>query len=291
MGQYLVQQVSKAQTKRGKDYLRMQLVEPGGKVWKAVMWESRELDQGCVIDALAEEDSFGGEAQLNVKALRVIAAKPEGDTFLPRATVDVSTLMEELKTWTQSITNDQIKRVANRAIQDPRWLRGPAAQTMHHAFLGGLLEHTVNLCRLADAVAKLYPFLRRDLLLVAAVLHDVGKLDEMSCESAIEYTTPGRLLSHIVQGYERLLWWLAEENIDDSTGLLLKHLVLSHHGNKAFGSPVSPEIIEAQVFSGLDGLDANIGAMVATIKRAEGKEWTDKCPGTGQALYLGEVKK
>ena len=290
MGQYLVQSVTTAQTKRGKDYLRMQLVEPGGKVWKAVMWDSKEVPQGAVIDALVEEDSFGGEPQLNVKALRVLADKPEGDTFLPRATMDVGTLYEELKTWVSTITDPKVQAVAHRAIQDPRWLRGPAAQTMHHAFLGGLLEHTVNLCRLGDAVTKLYPFLRRDLLIFTAVIHDVGKLDEMTCETNIEYTTEGKLCGHIIQGFERLLWWLAEENVDADTALLLKHMLLSHHGTQAFGSPKSPQLLEAQVFSNLDGLDANLGGMTAAIKRAEGKAWTDKT-NTGQALYLGEVKK
>lgn len=290
MGQYLVQTVTKATTKRGKDYLRMQLVEAGGRIHKAVMWESKDLDAGCVIDALVEEDSFGGEAQLNVKALRVIADKPKGDEFLPRATVDVGTLLVELKGFIDSVTDDGIKRVLTRAVQDPRWLRWPAAQGMHHAYLGGLLEHTTNLARLADAVSKLYPILRRDLLVAAAVLHDVGKLDEMSCDTNIEYVTEGKLIGHIIQGYERLLGWLEEENVDASTALLLKHLVLSHHGTQAFGSPKSPQLLEAQVFSNLDGLDANIGGMLAAIKRAEGKEWTDKT-NTGQALYLGEAKK
>lgn len=289
MSTYLVQSVSKAQTKRGKDYLRMQLVEPGGKQWKAVMWETRELDQGCVIDALAEEDSFNGEAQLNVKALRVIAARPEGDTFLPRATVDVSTLMAELQGFIDTVTDDEIKRVLKRATQDPRWLRAPAAQMMHHSFLGGLLEHTVNLVRLGDVIARLYPIVRRDLLIAAAVLHDVGKLDEMRCETAIEYTDEGRLIGHIIQGYERLMWWLEEEQVKAETQLLLKHLVLSHHGQQSFGSPKSPQLFEAQIFSNLDGLDANIGGMMAAIKRAEGKEWTDKT-STGQSLFLGKTK-
>lgn len=268
----------------------MKLVEPGGKIWNAVMWEDRDLAQGSVIDALAEEDSYNGESQLNVKAFRVIAEKPTGDQFLPRATVDTSTLMAELQEFVKSIQDPGIQRVAHRAIEDPRWLRGPAAQSMHHAYLGGLLEHTTNLCRLGDAVAKLYPFLRRDLLIAGAVLHDVGKLDEMSCETSIEYTAEGKLLGHIVQGYERLLWWLTEENIGDETSMLLKHMLISHHGNPSFGSPKAPQLLESQVFSNLDGLDANIGGMTAAIKRAEGKAWTDRT-NTGQALYLGEVKK
>jgi 3'-5' exoribonuclease len=290
MSQYLVQSVSKAQTKRGKNYLRMQLVEAGGKVHRGVMWEDKDLDQGCVIDALVEEDSFGGEAQLNVKALRVIAAKPTGDEFLPRATVDVGTLMTELKGFIASVADDGIKRVLYRAVEDPRWFRWPAAQGMHHAYLGGLLEHTTNLARLADAIARLYPIVRRDLLIAAAVLHDVGKLDEMRCDTNIEYVDEGKLLGHIIQGYERLMVWCAEEVLDPPTALLLKHLVLSHHGQQSFGSPKSPQLLEAQIFSNMDGLDANIGSMLAKIKEAQGKAWTEKC-STGQALYLGEMKK
>lgn len=290
MSTYLVQSVQTAQTKRGKDYLRMQLVEIGGKVHKAIMWESRELKQGSIIDALVEEDSFGGEAQLNVKAMRVIAAGPTGDEFLPRAAVDVGALMAELRGFIGTVVHDGIKRVLVLATKDPRWLRGPAAQMMHHAYLGGLLEHTVNLARLGDVVSKLYPVLRRDLLIAAAVLHDVGKLDEMRCDTCIEYVVEGKLLGHVIQGYERLCVWCAEESLDAPTTLLLKHIVLSHHGNPAFGAPKPPQILEAQIFSNLDGLDANIGGMLAAIKRAEGKEWTDKT-NTGQALYLGEAVK
>jgi 3'-5' exoribonuclease len=288
MAKYLVQGIGTAKTKRGKEYLRFTLVEVGGKQWPGVCWEPPATVpvNGNVVDALVEEGEFMGTKQLDVKAMRVVAEKPTSDEFLPRAKNDPATLMAELKGYIDSVTDPGIKKVLTLAVADPRWLRAPAAQSIHHAYLGGLLEHTVNLCRLVNAISPLYPKLRRDLLIAGAVLHDCGKMSEMSCETNIDYTNEGKLIGHIVIGFEWLIGWMEEANLPDETRLLLKHMVLSHHGQAAYGSPKSPQIIEAQAFSKMDGLDAEMGAALAAIEKSDGKEWTDR-PSRGEALYIG----
>ena len=286
---YLINSVTEATTGRGRKYLRMQLYEVGGKSHKSVFWEpgSTEFKSGQVIDALTEESEFGGEAQLTVKAARVTTDDP-GELFLPRTRQSIDGLYDELQQFVNSVVHPKLQGLLKLAIQDPRWKRAPAAKQMHHAYLGGLLEHSVNLCRLGDAVSKLYPTLRRDLLITGAILHDLGKMDEMSCGVTIEYTCEGELLGHIAIGMMRAAKWMEELEFSEELKLTVLHIIASHHGNLNFGAIKQPSILEAQVFSNLDGIDANIGKITALIEKAgPGKEFTDKQDFGSPRIYIG----
>ncbi|MHB8503143.1 MAG: 3'-5' exoribonuclease YhaM family protein [Candidatus Acidiferrales bacterium] len=289
---YLINSVQTAKTKNGKEYLRMQLFEPGGKSHKAVFWESRDLKSGQVIEAWVEESEFGGEAQLNVKACRVTDDDP-GELFLPRTKQSVDGLYAELQAFVEEVKDEKLKALLSLVVADPRWKRAPAAKSMHHAFLGGLLEHTVNLCRLARAVHGLYPtFLNQDLLLTGAILHDLGKMDEMSSGVTIEYTPEGNLLGHVGIGLLRVDKLIDTLDFPPALRLTVLHIIASHHGNLNFGALKQPSIVEAQVFSNLDGIDANIGKMTALVEKAgPNKEWTDKADYGSPALWLGPVDK
>lgn len=288
MAKYLINSVTKATTKNGRTYLRGQLYEPGGKSHKFVMWEEKDFKSGQVIDALVEESEFGGEAQLNIKAARVVNDDP-GELFLPRTTQSVDGLYAELQAFVAEVKDEKLKGLLTLAVADPRWKRAPAAKTMHHAFLGGLLEHTVNLCRLGRVVSNLYPQLRLDLLLTGAILHDIGKQDEMSCGTTIEYTVSGELLGHVTIGLLRANKWMDELNFGEELRLTVLHIIGSHHGNVSYGAIKQPAIIEAQVFSNLDGIDANMGKMMAQIEKAGAdKIWTDKPDFSSPRLYVGE---
>jgi 3'-5' exoribonuclease len=288
---YLINSVTRAETKNKRVYLRMQLFEPGGKAHKAVFWEDRELKSGQVIEAWVEEDSFGGEAQLNVKACRVTNDDP-GELFLPRTKQSVDGLYAELLDFVASVTDMKLQGLLQLATMDPRWKRAPAAKVNHHSYLGGLLEHVVNLCRLSDAVSRLYPTLRRDLLITASILHDIGKMSEMSCGVTIEYTSEGNLLGHIYLGMARVDKWIDTLDFDPVLRLTVLHLIASHHGNLNYGAIKQPSIVEAQVFSDLDGIDAHLGKMAALVEKAgQGKEWTDRADWGSPALWLGPVAK
>src|SRR5690242_20481138 len=133
MSKYLINSVNKANTGRGRTYLRMQLFEPGGKSWKAIFWEDKDLKSGQVIDALCEESEFNGEAQLTVKAARVTNDDP-GELFLPRTSQNVEKMYEELRQrFIGEVSNPSLRKLLFLATDDPRWKRAPAAKTMHHA--------------------------------------------------------------------------------------------------------------------------------------------------------------
>src|SRR5258708_27526963 len=164
LAQYLVNSVSRAQTKGGKPYLRMQLFEKGGRAWPSIFWEDKDLASGAVIDAMVEESEFMGQAQLVVHALRVIPGV-DVEEFLPKSKCDTEAMWEELRAFAGSVGDTHLRALLEKATADPRWKRAPAAKAMHHAYIGGLLEHSLNLCRRSKLVAKLYQDLRIDRVL------------------------------------------------------------------------------------------------------------------------------
>lgn len=294
---YLVQTVTKAEMKNGRKYLKLKLLEKGGRSWPGVFWEDRDVPTGVVVDLMVEEGEFGGTPQLDVKALRITNDDP-GD-YLPKSPYNVDAMFEELKGFIADVANPALKLLLERATIDPRWKRAPAAQTMHHAYLGGLLEHTVCLLRLAKSVHELYSTeLNRDYLYTAAVLHDFGKIQELSSDINLSYTTEGELLGHVTLGLLRVSRIMDEDRESFGTvieptdlRIIVLHLIGSHHGNVNYGAIKVPMTVEAQLFSDLDGLDAHIAKARAVINRTSpDKIWTDKMKWDEPRYYLGEKK-
>jgi 3'-5' exoribonuclease len=191
------------------------------------------------------------------------------------------------------VKNPWLKRLLNDVVEDPsimpRLKRAPAAMTMHHAFLGGLLEHVVSLLGLAAGVTAHYTELDADLLVAGVILHDIGKIDELRYARGIDYSTEGRLLGHIMIGVS-----LVHEKIKAIPGfppqlaVLLEHLIVSHHGTHEFGSPSLPQTREAVALHFLDDMDSKMGAMRATLDLASGAPgssvWTERNPSLRRAL-------
>src|SRR3989442_11731962 len=193
------------------------------------------------------------------------------DSF-PHTTQDVEQLYAQLREHVASIGNTWLLRLLSSVVEDPEIVpklkRAPAAKTMHHAYLGGLLEHIVSLCGLCRAVAAHYPETDTDLLLAGAVLHDIGKINELSYERSINYTTEGHLLGHIILELE-----LTARKMDAIEGFplelkrLVQHLLISHHGQYEFGSPKLPMFPEALMLHYLDDLDSKMEGMRAHFER------------------------
>jgi 3'-5' exoribonuclease len=189
----------------------------------------------------------------------------------------VDKLYERLLEYAGAIRNPWLKILVAGIITDPqiapRYKRAPAAKVMHHAFIGGLLEHVVGLCALAQLLATQYAELDVDLLLTAAMLHDVGKLDELCYERAIGYTTEGQLLGHIVMELETV-----SKAVDSIPGFpaplktVVQHMLISHHGQYEFGSPKLPMIREAMVFHYMDDLDSKMAAVRAALGSGAGDD-------------------
>ena len=294
---FLVNAKELRNTKEGKPYLRLELGDRSGTV-EARMWTKFEV----TAQEVAREDIVKVEARvelyrdrMQLALVQVRKARPEEielADYLPHTKEDVEKMYAELLAHGQSIRNIWLQKLVLSILNDPaivtRYKKAPAAKVMHHAYLGGLLEHVVGLCGLAKQVAGHYqPELDVDLLLTAAILHDVGKLDELCYERAIGYTTPGQLLGHIVMEVETVSRVIDKlEGFPPELKTVVQHLLISHHGEYEFGSPKLPMIREALVFHYLDDLDSKMAAARTALASESGDEEWSAYSGALQRKFL-----
>jgi 3'-5' exoribonuclease len=282
---FLVHEKEIRNTREGKAYLRLELGDRSGTI-EARMWDqfeaiAKEVGRDDFVKVNARVEIYRNKPQLSLQQLR--RAKPEEvdlADFLPHTKEDVGKLWAQLLEYANSIENPWLNKLVNGIISDPataaRYKRAPAAKVMHHAYLGGLLEHVIGLCGLAKQVAAHYPELNADLLLTVAILHDVGKLDELCYDRAIGYTTEGQLLGHIVMELETVSKAMDSiEGFPPNLKAVVQHLLISHHGQYEFGSPKLPMIREAMVFHYLDDMDSKMAAVRAALVTESGDdEWS-----------------
>ena len=223
-----------------------------------------------------------GKMQLIVQDLKKIEENliDLGD-FLPVSKRSTEEMRNELDGILAALTNPHIEGLLRAFFDDPaffaRYSKAPAAKAMHHVFLGGLLEHSLAVVALAGDVATRYPQVNRDLLICGALLHDIGKVDELSYQRSFDYTDEGKLLGHIVIGVQ-----MVEDRIRQLTdfpaelSMLIKHLLLSHHGQYDFGSPKRPKFLEAVILNFIDDLDSKINGVQTHIDKEPDREgnWT-----------------
>jgi 3'-5' exoribonuclease len=279
----------------GTSWLQLELADRTGSI-SAKMWDnfsslSRMFDRDDVVQVHGRVKLYNGQKELTVEQI-IPAAERDYDLsdFLAHTKYDVEKLYADLSAAAAAMKNPWLKQLVLSVIADPgvamRLKRAPAAMTMHHAYVGGLLEHIVSLIDLARATAAHYPELDPDLLLTGVVLHDIGKIEELRYARGIDYTTEGRLLGHIMIGAS-----LVREKIKTISGFpealraVVEHLILSHHGSYEFGSPTLPQTREAVALHFLDDIDSKMAAMRATLESASGPgEWTDRNPSLCRAL-------
>jgi 3'-5' exoribonuclease len=300
---FLVHEKEIRNTREGKQYLRLELGDRSGTI-EARMWDqfeaiAKEFGRDDFVKVQARVEIYRNKPQLSL--LQVRRAKPEEvdlADFLPQTKEDVAKLWAQLLEYSDSIASPWLKKLVNAIITDPgiaaRYKRAPAAKVMHHAYIGGLLEHVIGLCGLAKQVAAHYPELNADLLLTVAILHDVGKLDELCYDRSIGYTTEGQLLGHIVMELETVSKAMnAIEGFPPNLKTVVQHLLISHHGQYEFGSPKLPMIREAMVFHYLDDMDSKMAAVRASLATDSGEdEWSTYSPALGRKfLRLDEFLK
>jgi 3'-5' exoribonuclease len=297
---FLVAEKELRTTREGKPFLRLDLSDRSGTV-EARLWESAEdlsatFSQNDIVKVHARVENFRGKLQLALD--RVRRAEPGevdlGDYF-PHTTEDVEDLYRRLTAHAAAVGDPWLNRLLKAILEDPqivpRLKRAPAAKVMHHAFLGGLLEHVVSLCDLCRVVAGHYRELDIDLLMTGAILHDLGKLEEFCYERAIHYSNEGQLLGHIVMEVEtvgRAMDAIPEFPAELKT--LVKHLLISHHGQYEFGSPKLPMTREALALSFLDDLDSKMGAARAALAADSGDEmWSAYVQALGRRFLRVDV--
>jgi 3'-5' exoribonuclease len=300
---FLVHEKEIRNTREGKAYLRLELGDRSGTI-EARMWDQfdaavKDINRDDFVKVQARVEIYRNKPQLSLQNLRL--AKPEEidlADFLPQTKADVGKLYAELLQYAGSIANPWLKKLTTGILSDPkiavRYKRAPAAKVMHHAYLGGLLEHVVGLCGLAKQIASHYPELDVDLLLTAAILHDVGKLDELCYERAIGYTIEGQLLGHIMMEFETVSKAMdAIEGFPPNLKTVVQHMLISHHGQYEFGSPKLPMIREAMAFHYMDDLDSKLAAVRAALALDTGEpEWSAYSGALGRKfLRLDEFLK
>ncbi len=266
-------------TRTNKPYLNLILADKTGQL-EARVWDpgdpriAKDAERGDVVKARGSVARFDDRLQMKVDQLRkATAAETDRTDLLPATTLNVGVLWQELMGFVESFTDPHLKQLVTVLLSDTKlaqaYREAPAARQLHHAWLGGLLEHVVSLLKLADRVAPHYPVLHRDLLLTGVILHDIGKVQELAWEAGFEYTVEGTLLGHIQMGIAMVE--KAIETLPDfppRLKVLVEHLILSHHGKLEFGSPKLPMIPEALVLNFVDDLDAKMQAIASEFEKS-----------------------
>ncbi len=284
-GCYLVKSKKLSTTRNGNPFLSLSLGDRTGeipaKVWDQAAALSKLFHAGDVIYVAGQTATYQGQVQLTVSTLKRPAHTPDPDVFVETSPFAAPEMMRSLKTILSQIRNEHLKALVDCFLKDRKFMAlfksAPAAKNFHHGYLGGLLEHTLSVCRLAVVTADHYPSLNKDLLIAAAFLHDVGKTQEFSWGTTIDYTDEGRLVGHIVLGITILDERMKSlESFPRELALRLRHLILSHHGQYDFGSPKEPKFPEAFALHMLDDLDAKMNGLERFMDRdrQEGS-WTE----------------
>jgi len=284
-GCYLVKQKRLGTTRVGKPFINLVLADRTGdleaKVWERAEEFSSLFQDGDVIDVKGRAGSYRGQIQISIFHIEATKGEIDPSIFLESTSEDISEMMKSLRETLKSVKNNHLKALNDRFLTDRNFIshlkKAPAAKNFHHSYLGGLLEHTLSVCQMAEQAADHYPQLDRDMLLTAAFLHDIGKIREFGYHLNIDYTDEGRLLGHLSLGVAMVDEKLAElKNFPQELALRLKHMILSHHGEHEFGSPKRPKFLEAFALHLLDDLDAKINGLGRFMEkdRREGA-WTD----------------
>ena len=276
---YLCKTKQIALTKNGKEYGSVTLQDKtgtiDGKIWDLGSPGIGEFGAMDYIFIDADVTMFQGAFQLNIRRVRVA---DEGEyypgDYLPMTTKDINAMVRELGQYITTIKNEHLRKLAvGYFVNDQKFMKAfcshSAAKSVHHGFVGGLLEHTLSVVKMCDFFCKQYPNLNRDLLLTAAMFHDIGKVKELSSFPENDYTDEGQLIGHIIIGAQ-----MVQEGAAKIAGFPKKlenelvHCVLAHHGELEYGSPKKPALIEAMALNLADNADAKLETMTEILRGA-----------------------
>ncbi|MCM1101090.1 MAG: HD domain-containing protein [Acetatifactor muris] len=282
-GIYLCKHKQAAVTKNGKAYDNVILQDKTGtmdaKVWEPNSQGINDYDALDYIDVYGDVTSFQGMLQISVKRIRVCAeGEYDPGDYLPVSEKSIDSMYKELRDLIGSIHTDCYRQLLESLFakdQDfvKRFCNSSAAKTVHHSFVGGLLEHTLSVTKLCDYYCGAYPILKRDLLLTAAMCHDIGKTREISAFPENDYTDDGQLLGHIVMGSQMVAERAAAiPGFPHGALTQLQHCILAHHGKYEFGSPKIPALIEALALNYADDTDAKLETFKEILDNNRGKK-------------------
>ncbi|MBU3851776.1 MAG: HD domain-containing protein [Candidatus Paralactobacillus gallistercoris] len=271
--------------KNGKQYLALHFEDRSGsisgKYWDATDEDVKNFTAGRVVYLSGKRETYQNNPQVKIYKMRLARDDEPHDPalYVEQAPEDAQTMLQAFKRYLSVITNEHWHTIVQKLLNKHHdtLFTYPAAKSNHHAFTGGLAYHTLSILRLAEKVCDLYPLINRQLLYAGAMLHDLGKTIELSGPTATTYTLAGNLIGHIVLIDEEIAQVAAEEKIDlnDEDMVLLRHMVLAHHGLLEYGSPKRPALLEAEVLHALDDLDASIMMMQMSLQHAQPGSFTE----------------
>ena len=281
---YLCKGKRSAETRNGKPYDNLILQDKtgtlDGKVWDPNSQGIADYDEKDFIEVFGDVINYNGNLQLNIRQIRKVQ---EGEyiaaDYMPTTEKSVDGMYEELTAYIRQISNKYLRQVLEfYYIKDEAFIKKfkahSAAKTVHHGFSGGLLEHTLSVTRMCDYFATSYSILNRDLLLSSAILHDIGKVKELSDFPDNDYTDEGQLIGHIVIGVEMINDAIRSiPGFPEKLAHELKHCIVAHHGELEYGSPKKPALAEAVALNMADSTDAKLQTLTELFKGKTGTDW------------------
>lgn len=303
---FLIRSKDLRTTTQGSLYIHAVLADRTGQLlaraWQASEEMYERMPEGGFLRFKGRTENYKGNLQFIIEAIRPVDnGSVDVADFLPRTTQDVETMFTRVKEILGGIKQPDLARVVQEFLADrelmEQFQRAPAASNMHHAFIGGLLEHTLSLLELGLRVMPLYPKLSMDLVLAGLFLHDIGKTQELAYATSIGYSDEGQLLGHITQAVvmidrkARALAARTGKPVNEQVLRLLQHIIVSHHGKYEFGSPKLPAIPEAFIVHYLDNLDAKVAISLGEIENDKDPNgsWTNFNRGLETKLYKVDV--
>jgi len=278
---YMITDLIKSKTKDGKPFFRAILYDISGNRRQSIMFDSEKLDfdpeNGNIVEAVGVLQTYAGQEQLKINSMRLVTDGDPAD-FLPKKGLDADALFDELCTiLIDNIDDTHLTAIVEAFMADTEsvalFKKMPAAKTVHHAYMTGLLEHTLSIVKLAVMLGDYYSdTVNKEQLLIGALFHDIGKIKELQAGTGLEYTDSGKLLGHLVLGVGILNGYIDKiSDFPEQTKMLLNHLILSHHGLLEYGSPKKPKTTEAFILHHLDDLDAKLNTFNSVFEK-EGVE-------------------
>ncbi len=288
-----------AQKRDGNNFLNITLSDRTGSI-NGVVWDEVEqiienITSGSFVHINGNVNEYRETLQLVVKKMTQCPVDSiDPSDYLPATDRNIDNMFNRLKKITASIKKEYLRELIEAFWSDEKFAekfkKAPAAKKMHHAYIGGLLEHTLSMAILVDRIAGHYSGIDIDILLAGVVLHDIGKIKEYEYQTSIDYSDEGRLLSHIVIGLQMINEKAGKiKNFPVEELLLLKHMIVSHHGTREFGSPEPPKTIEAVLLNYIDEIDSKVNGIRDFISSEDNNEtWTSYHRILGRYFYMGK---
>lgn len=294
----LIKEAKKGVTTVGKPFMSLLLQDRSGDI-EAKLWDTNEEHENLyraqvIVKVGGEIHDYRGKNQLRVKQIRP-AREDEGvqiSDLLPTSAIPKEQLFEELNQYFFQIQNPNISRITRYIVKkfQEQLIIFPAATKNHHDYASGLIDHVVSMLKLSEAICDLYPTLNRDLLYAGVILHDVGKVIELSGPVGTMYTVEGNLLGHISIMVNEIGQAATELKIEGEEVMLLQHLVLSHHGKEEWGSPKKPMIQEAEILHYIDNIDAKMNMLTRALDKTKPGEFTERLfPLDNRSFYKPNI--